>query len=293
MKLAAFPKCYMDELVRDRTMTLFDWIDMAADLPVDGLELYDGTLAGFDDEYLEKVRQAHLRHKLEMPMLCCSADFTQPGAEERRKEVEHEKQMVDVTACLGGKFCRVLSGQRRPGVSREQGVRWVVDCIKAVLEYSAGKGVVLAMENHYKDNFWTYPEFAQKQDVFLEILDQIDSPWFGVQYDPSNAILAGEDPLELLDKVKHRVVTMHASDRHLKPGHTIQELRAVEDSVGYAAILTHGEVGKGMNDYPRIFRTLREAGFDGWVSIEDGLSGIEEIRASALYLRPFIDKVIR
>ena len=31
MKLAAFPKCYMDEMVRDRTMTLFQWIDMAAD----------------------------------------------------------------------------------------------------------------------------------------------------------------------------------------------------------------------------------------------------------------------
>ena len=93
------------------------------------------------------------------------------------------------------------------------------------------------MENHYKDNFWTYPEFAQKQDVFLEIVDQIDSPWFGVQYDPSNAILAGEDPLDLLEKVKHRVVTMHASDRHLKPGHTIEELRTVEDSLGYAAIL--------------------------------------------------------
>ncbi len=95
MKLAAFPKCYMDELVRDRTMTLFQWIDMAAELPVDGLELYDGTLTSFDDAYLKKVREAHARHKLEMPMLCCSSDFTQPRAEDRRKEVEHEKLMVD------------------------------------------------------------------------------------------------------------------------------------------------------------------------------------------------------
>ena len=289
MNLAAFPKCYMDELVRDRSMTLFQWIDLAADLPVEGLELYDGTLTSFDDAYLEQVREAHARRNLEIPMVCCSSDFTQPNPEDRRKEVEHEKRMVGVTARLGGKFCRVLSGQRRPGVSRREGVRWVVECINEVLDYSAAKGIVLAMENHYKDNFWTYPEFAQKQDVFLEIVNQLDSPWFGVQYDPSNAILAGEDPLELLDVVKHRVVTMHASDRHLKPGHTVEELRAVDDSLGYAAILSHGEVGKGMNNYPRIFRTLSEAGFDGWVSIEDGLSGIEEIRASAQFLRPFID----
>jgi sugar phosphate isomerase/epimerase len=110
MKLAAFPKCYLARLVQDRTMTLFQWIDMAADLPVDGLELYDGTLTSFDDAYLEKVRQAHVIHNLEMPMLCCSSDFIQPTVEERRKQVEHEKLMVDITARLGGKFCRVLSG---------------------------------------------------------------------------------------------------------------------------------------------------------------------------------------
>lgn len=288
MKLAAFPKCFMDQLVRDRSMSLFQWIEMAADLPIDGLELYDGFLTSFDKAYLEKVRRALARHKLEMPMLCCSSDFTQPSAEDRRQEVEREKRMVDVTARLGGKFCRVLSGQRRPEVSREQGVRWVVECIRGVLEFCSPRAVVLAIENHYKDDYWLHPEFAQKQDVFLEIVNQIDSPWFGVQFDPSNALVAGEDPLELLEKVKHRVVTMHASDRHLKPGHTLEEMKAVEDSVGYAAMLAHGVVGKGMNDYPRIFSTLRKAGFDGWVSIEDGLNDLEEIRASAEFLRPLL-----
>jgi sugar phosphate isomerase/epimerase len=289
MKLAAFPKCFMDQLVRDRTMTVFDWIEMAAGLPVDGLELYDGFLESFDPAYLDKVRGALERHKLAMPMLCCSPDFTRPTAGERQQEVEREKQMVDVTARLGGRFCRVLSGQRRPEVSRRQGVRWVVECIREVMDYSAERNVVLALENHYKDNFWTHPEFAQKQDVFLEILNGIYSPWFGVQYDPSNALVAGEDPLELLERVKQRVVTMHASDRHLKPRHTLEELKAVEDSLGYAAILAHGVIGKGMNDYPKIFAILREAGFDGWVSIEDGLNGLEEIRVSADFLRPLMN----
>jgi hypothetical protein len=95
---------------------------------------------------------------------------------------------------------------------------------------------------------------------------------------------AVDDVFEVFSKVQD-----NASARHLKPGHPMEELRAVEDSVGYAEILTHGVVGKGMNNYPQIFRTLREARFDGWVSIEDGLGGLEEIRASAEFLRPFID----
>jgi len=285
MKLAAFPKCFMDALVRDRTMTVFDWIAMAADLPIDGLEMYDGYFESLDEAYLDRVRAAIERRNLTMPMLCCSPDFTQSDPDVRRREIEREKKMIDVTARLGGSFCRVLSGQRRPEVSRAQGVAWVVESIRELLEYAAERHVVLAIENHYKDNYWHYPEFAQRTEVFLEILNQIDSPWFGAQYDPSNAILAGDDPIELLECVKHRVVTMHASDRALLPGHTLEELRGMEDSLGYASILAHGVVGRGLNDFPKIFRILRAAGFDGWVSIEDGINGLEEIRESAVFLR--------
>jgi sugar phosphate isomerase/epimerase len=279
----------MDQLVVHRTMTVFDWIDMAASLPVDGLEMYDGFFQSLDEMYLDKVRAALERRNFHMPMLCYSPDFTKPDADERSQEVARERQMIDATARLGGRFCRVLSGQRRPEVSRRQGVRWVVECIRALLDYASEKKVVLAMENHYKDNYWAHPEFAQRSDVFLEIVHQIDSPWFGVQYDPSNAILAGEDPIELLQQVKKRVVTMHASDRYLKPGHTLDELRRVEDSLGYVDILAHGVVGKGVNDYPRIFEILREVGYEGWISIEDGLNGLEEIKESALFLRALLD----
>ena len=81
------------------------------------------------------------------------------------------------------------------------------------------------MENHYKDGTWQYPEFAQPEDIFLEIIERIDSPDFGVQYDPSNAIVGGFDPVAFLDKVKHRVVSMHASDRYLAPGATLDDLK--------------------------------------------------------------------
>lgn len=285
MKLAAFPKCFIDQIVVERSMSLFDWIEMASDLPIDGLELYEGFLENFTEPYLEKVRGALEKHRLEMPMFCCSPDFTLPDPAERRRQIEREKQMISVTSFLGGKFCRVLSGQRRPEVRHEQGVRWVVACIRELLNYAEQKEVILTLENHYKDNYWKYPEFAQKSEGFIEIVQQIESPWFGVQYDPSNAILAAEDPIVLLEHIRERVVTMHASDRFLKPGYTLDDLREAEDTIGYAEILSHGIVGSGLNDYPRIFQMLAEVGFDGWVSIEDGVNGLGEIRESADFLR--------
>jgi sugar phosphate isomerase/epimerase len=140
------------------------------------------------------------------------------------------------------------------------------------------------MENHYKDGYWKYPEFAQHIDVFLDVINQIDSPWFGVNYDPSNAIICGEDPLEVLAAIKHRVITMHASDRYLISG-TIEDLKQQDGSMGYAKNLRHGVIGKGLNDYDKIFSTLKNEGFDNWISIEDGENGMDELRESVRFLR--------
>jgi len=82
---------------------------------------------------------------------------------------------------------------------------------------------------------------------------------------------------------------MHASDRFLKYG-TVEDLRREEDSTGYAARLAHGVIGQGMNDYDKIFSTLQAAGFQSWISIEDGLNGMEELRQSVRFLREKIDQ---
>lgn len=286
VQLAAFPKGFMDDLCVTRSMSLFDWIELGGELEIEGLEFYDGFLESQDRPYLEKVRKALEARKLQMPMLCCSPDFTHPDPEKRRQQIEKEKAWIDLVAFFGGKTCRVLSGQRFPEVSRSDGVRWVTGCLRELVEYAEQKKVILAMENHYKDNYWHYPEFAQKLDVFVEILDGVPSPWLGVNYDPSNALLAGEDPIDILEAVKHRIVSMHASDRYLKPGHTAEELAQSAPAVNYPDILAHGVIGRGLNDYDRIFSILREVGFQGWISIEDGVGGMDDLRASVAFLRP-------
>lgn len=284
-KLAAFPKCYMIELCETRTMTIFEWIDIASGLGVDGLELYPGFFLNYQRPYLQKIQAALKEKGLQAPMFCVSPDFTHPEAAVRRQEIEKYRKILDVVAFFGGETCRILSGQAHPGVGRQQGVAFVLDCFQEVLHEAAARKITLVMENHYKDNFWNYPEFAQPHDIFLEIVNQVDSPWFGVNYDPSNAFLAEEDPLELLNAVKDRVVCMHASDRYLKPGVTLDDIKKQDGAKGYSDLMSHGVIGKGLNDYDTIFSTLHSVGFDGWVSIEDGLNGIDELKESARFLR--------
>ena len=175
IRLSAFPKCYLEDIAGSRSMSVFDWIEMARQLDADGLEMYEGFFTSLEPEYLDRVSDAIRSAGFEMPMLCCSPDFTNPDADARKRAVEHEAKMIEVTRRMGGprSVCRVLSGQRYPEVAWNKGSNGWRTPFKQLLPVARECDVVLGLENHYKDGFWKYPEFAQKKEVFLALLDAI------------------------------------------------------------------------------------------------------------------------
>jgi sugar phosphate isomerase/epimerase len=288
LKISAFPKCYIDQIAGDRSMSVFDWVAMARSLDADGLEMFDAFFEGLDDAYIDRVGDAIQEAGFAMPMLCCSPDFTQDDPDARKRAVDREARLIGIARRLGGPgaVCRILSGQRHPGLDRREGLERVITCIEQVIPVAREHDVILGLENHYKDSFWQYPEFAQKQDLFLELLAAIpERRHFGVQYDPSNAIVAGDDPIALLEAVADRVVSMHASDRYLAEGATLDDLRQADGTIGYSPNLRHGVTGKGLNNYDAIFRILADHRYQGWVSIEDGMNGMDEMAESLAFLR--------
>ena len=174
LKLSAFPKCYIEQIAGDRTMSVFQWIEMAKQLDADGLEMLDGFFTSLEPGYLDSVGEAIHAAGFVMPMLCCSPDFTHPDKKFRDEQIALEKGWIDMTAELGGRFCRVLSGQRRPEVSRADGIRYAAESIEACIPHAQSVGVTLILENHYKDNYWQFPEFAQHTDVFCDLVAAID-----------------------------------------------------------------------------------------------------------------------
>jgi sugar phosphate isomerase/epimerase len=276
MPLAAFPKCFVEDMTMEERMSVADWIAISDKFDIDGLEFYSGFAPFESIEKWKAFACEAANHNRAIPMLCHSSDFTNPDPTYRKEQVKLQKAAIDTAVALNAKYFRILTGQRRPEVSVKQGVEWVKECILESIEYAEKRGIILNIENHYKDHTWFYPEFAQKREIFLEVLAAIpETKWFGVNYDPSNAVIAGEDPIVLLQAVKHRVVTMHASDRYFEKGKTVEDLKQLElqPLVGYASILKHGVIGQGLNDYDQIFSILHEVGFNGWISIEDGPEG--------------------
>ncbi len=283
-RISVFPKCWFDDFVNG-TRDYVSWIHQARELGGEGIEHYDGFFASFAPADVDPVVRALEETGQVTSLLCFSPDFTHPDADERARQVQRQKAAIDLTKRLGGRHCRTLSGQRYPELSRADGIARTVDGITRSLEHAERQGVILCMENHYKDGTWRYPEFAQPEDIFLEIVERIDAPNFGVQYDPSNATVGGFDPVAFLEKVKGRVVSMHASDRYLVEGATLDDLGTSDGATGYSDKLKHGETGKGLNDYDAIFRILAGAGFDGWISLEDGMNGLDEMARSVEFLK--------
>ena len=291
-RISVFPKCYFDPLVSGE-MDYLAWIRSAPPLGGDGIEHYDGFFRSFGDADVDPAIAAMAETGQTSSMLCFSPDFTHPDPAERARQVTRQEAAIDLAVRLGTRFCRTLSGQARPGLTRADGVARTVEGLSRSLEYAERRDVVLCLENHYKDGTWQYPEFAQPEEIFLEILDRVDSPRLGVQYDPSNAIVGGYDPIRFLERVLPRVVTMHASDRSLAPGATLEDLRERDGATGYSDKLRHGEVGKGLIDYDAIFRILAGARYAGWISVEDGVNGLDELARSVTFLKRMRDRHYR
>lgn len=68
IRLSAFPKCYLDAIAGDRSMSVFDWITMARPLDADGLEMYEGFFTSLEPGYLDSVGEAISSAGFSMPM---------------------------------------------------------------------------------------------------------------------------------------------------------------------------------------------------------------------------------
>ncbi len=126
--------------------------------------------------------------------------------------------------------------------------------LKAIAETCADNGVYLGIEQHG-------PYTARIKNL-LRILDLVDSPWIRVNYDCGNTFLAGEDPYAMLEAVIDKVVHVHAKDISIEQADA-ERGKVTGTAVGCAC-------GDGVIDWSRLVGRLRQAGFDGVLSVECG-----------------------
>ena len=163
-KLAAFPKGFIKQLVTG-DMSIYEWIKLADELRVDGLEFYNNFADVKDPANWPKIRSAVEDTGMVIPMMCASPDFTIPDPALRKKEVEHEIKAIEMSAALGAKYCRVLSGQRRKDITRQEGMDYVVDSINACIPAAKDLDSILLTRSTKTSIIWANSGSVQKSSL--------------------------------------------------------------------------------------------------------------------------------
>jgi len=269
MKLTCLPVSLYQDLSEGRR-TLADWFNLAAELGLDGVDISVAHLENRQPGYLNSLRDQAKASGVPIVGMVTYSDFTHPNPTERRHQIEELKANIQVAARLAVSFLRVTAGQAHPNIEQSNGLAWAVEGLTACLSQAADVGVQLLYENHSIGYTWTHFDFSYPADIFLEIVGRTEGTGLGVLYDTANTISRGDDPLEVLEKVKHRVEMIHVNDI-LRTGY-------------FEPVL----VGTGVAPIETIFKTMRTDGFDGWICLEEASRTGEEGFRRAV---PYVDRI--
>ena len=257
LKLSLAAYSYRDYLKGPKkTMDLFGFVDLAADLALDAVELTAYYFpAEVANDYLHRLKQHAFRLGLDVSGTSVMNDFCLPPGPEADKEREHVRTWIGHAAELDAPFVRILSGNWLQGTPDEELEQRVVHQIEALLPYAAEKGVTLALENHGGGVTVT-------AEQLVRLVRAVKGPNFAVNLDTGNfhgpdpyAELALAAPYAVNVQVKTEIRRRGQSKEPADLAKVIAILRQAKYS-GYV-VLEYNAPEDPMTAVPRYLKTLR------------------------------------
>jgi sugar phosphate isomerase/epimerase len=212
-------------------MTMEQFIAKAVELGVLGVDVTTYWLKSTEPAYLASLRNFAYRQGMPFSGLAIGADLCQPEPTKRKEVMETIRKWVDATELLGASHLRVFGDKLPAGANEEQGIRWVVETMKAACEYAAGKGVILGLETH--------SGLSTKAANIVAIIHGVDSPYAGCNLDISNF---RENPYEQI-----QTCLPYATHAHIRD--------------------FYGEPKKAL-DLDRVWQMFAQSGYKGYMSVE-------------------------
>jgi len=168
--------------------------------------------------------------------------------------VPYLQKAIRFAATIGAPVVNTDEGIRPTWVSLEDAFQVMKYTLTTVLRTAERYGVNVGIEPHQS--------ISRTTEGLLRIATLVKSPRLRVNYDTGNAFLAGEDPYAGLQAVRHLLVHVHAKDI------AIQQAEAEKGKVTGTAVGC--ACGDGVIDWAKIVTILREANYDGVLSVECG-----------------------
>jgi sugar phosphate isomerase/epimerase len=221
-------------------MDLMGFVDYASELDVDAVEL---TSYYFPTEitpgYLARLkRHCHLKG-LDISGGAIRNNFTSPpGSDEVEKSFDHVGMWLDHYAALGVGVIRVFAGEPAAGsgISEQQAIDNAIVNMRRACVMAGQRGIILGLENH---------DFLMHIDRLIPIVQAVDSPWFGVNFDAGNVI--SKDPYREMARIAPYTVNAQIKVNLVKENKTAANVPL---------------------DMIRVVKILKDSGYSGYIVLE-------------------------
>ena len=197
-------------------------------------------------EHLAPTRWKEDKAKL----IAASKDYDLPflSTEVASRDLERLKLAFEACAEIGIPIVNIGPGGKS---NVEEDVQKSIAELNAVAELAEKYGITLCCKAHVNAAIYNTP-------TTLRMMEEVKSPAFGVDMDPSHILRSGENPVDALPQVISRVKHIHIRDC-MKP------VGGIGGAPGTPTIQTPGRAELDLLGY---FKAMAAANYDGPVCLE-------------------------
>jgi len=252
-------------LISAGKLTQSSWLELCAQLELEGVELLDIHFPSLSKDYLAQLKNQLAQLGLEVACCSVSNDFGKAELKAREENEKLVEKWIELAQWFGTDTLRVFAGwpgeQNPEKYEQEKAQLWqeMIERLSRLSEKAEKFRVVLALENH------NHLGFTQTVEDLLKILKEVNSPWLRVCLDTGDYLV---DTLE------------------------INGFRALERALDYAKIIhakfyqADEERGDLKQDWFQIISLLRRRSWAGYLSIEyEGAEPSDEVPKAVRFLQ--------
>jgi sugar phosphate isomerase/epimerase len=243
-----FGEVYPDQQKPAKDWTVQDFLKRAKELNVDGVSLESCFLPAKADNAWFKDLKAQLdEYGLDRVYAWGHPD----GLERGQNWTAYEEMVASVpkAKAIGADVMRVVGSslmfRHEPHGPQ---IKALTEMFKKAVKIAEDAGVKMAVENHI--------DFTG--DEILELLTEVNSPNFGLNFDTGNFLRLLDDPIKAMEKLAPHVMATHVKD--LMPDKNARPT----DWHFFAGV----PVGDGLIDNQALARLLHKANFKGFLAVE-------------------------
>jgi sugar phosphate isomerase/epimerase len=233
LSLAAYSmRQFLD--LKKPTMTLFEFIDFSAELPLDAVELTSYYWAETTDAYAEKLKAYAAKKKLAISGVPVGNNFCVKDEAKYKAQIQLVKDWTARAAKVGATTVRIFAGNLEKGDTLEEAQKRVVAAMNECCEVAEKLGIFLALENH--------GGITDTPEHLLELVKPVKSKALGVNIDTGN--FRTPDPYADIAKIAPYGVVSQVKTEVSPNGKTVDA------------------------DLAKVVKILKDANFHGYVALE-------------------------